>query len=82
MVIVSVEIVTINEEIMILVQLPELAVDHVEVLVAEVFCHLVDVILVLTKKYSNNLKILTTVLLIKERSHCSLGIFKGVVLKP
>ena len=34
------EILPVNEEVVVLVQLPELAVDHVEVLVAEEFRHL------------------------------------------
>ena len=34
------EILPVDEEVVVLVQLPELAVDHVEVLVAEEFRHL------------------------------------------
>ena len=49
MVVVPRKVLPVDEQVVVLVQLPELAVDHVEVLVAEVFCHLVDVILVLKK---------------------------------
>ncbi len=39
-VIVSREIFPIDEQVVVLVELPELAVDHVEVLIAEVLGHL------------------------------------------
>jgi len=45
MFIVSCEISFVDEEIMILVQLPELAVDDVEVLVREIVHDLIDVLL-------------------------------------
>ena len=41
-----------NEEVVVLVKLPELAVDDVEVLVGEVVHHLVDVLLLLQEVQS------------------------------
>ena len=46
-IVVSREIHLVDEEIVVAVELPELAVNHVEVLVAEVSGHLIDVLLVL-----------------------------------
>ena len=40
-IVVSGEVLPVDEEVVVLVQLPELAVDHVEVLVAEELCHLI-----------------------------------------
>ena len=37
---------------MVLVQLPELAINHVEMLVAEEVCHLIDVVLILEQLQS------------------------------
>lgn len=51
MIVVSHEIGLVDEEIVVAVELPELAVDHVEVLVAEVSGHLVYVLLVLQNTY-------------------------------
>ena len=51
----SAEILPINEEIMILVKLPELAVDDVEVLVAKVICYLIYVVFILNKFILNNI---------------------------
>ena len=47
MIVVTREVFSVDEEVVILVELPELAIDHVEVLVAEEVGHLVDVVLVL-----------------------------------
>ena len=47
MVVMSGQVLPVYKEVMVLVQLPELAVDHVEVLIAEEVGHLVDVILIL-----------------------------------
>ena len=47
MIIVPGEVLPVDEEVVVLVQLPELAVDDVEVLVAEELRDLVDVLLVL-----------------------------------
>lgn len=41
------EIRLVDEKIVITIELPELAVDHVEMLVAEVSCYLIDIFLVL-----------------------------------
>lgn len=41
------EICLVDEEIVITIELPELAVDHIEMLIAEVSCYLIDVFLVL-----------------------------------
>lgn len=41
------EICLVDEEIVIAIELPELAVDHIEMLIAEVSCYLIDVFLVL-----------------------------------
>ena len=46
-VVMSGQVLPVYKEVMVLVQLPELAVDHIEVLVAEEVGHLVDVILIL-----------------------------------
>lgn len=45
MVVVSCQVLGINVEVMVSVQLPELAVDDIEVFVGEVVCDLVDVVL-------------------------------------
>lgn len=45
MVIVSRQVFGVNVEVMVGVQLPELAVDDVEVFVGEVICDLVDIVL-------------------------------------
>ena len=45
MVIVSGQVFSVNKEVVVLVQLPELAVDDVEVLVAEEVRNLIDVLL-------------------------------------
>ena len=45
MVIVSGQVFSVNKEVMVLVEFPELAVDHVEVLVAEEVRNLIDVLL-------------------------------------
>ncbi len=47
MIVVASEVLPVDEQVMVLVELPELAVDHVEVLVAEEVGDLVDVLLVL-----------------------------------
>lgn len=47
MVVVPRQVVLVDEQIVVAIQLPELAVDHVEVLVAEVLRDLVDVVLLL-----------------------------------
>ena len=49
MVIVSCQIFSVNKEVMVLVQLPEFAVDDVEVLVAEEVRDLIDVLLLKKK---------------------------------
>lgn len=41
------EIRLVDEKIVITIELPELAIDHVEMLVAEVSCYLIDIFLVL-----------------------------------
>ena len=46
-IVVTREVFSVDEEVVILVKLPELAIDHVEVLVAEEVSHLVDIVLVL-----------------------------------
>lgn len=46
MIVVSHEIGLVDEEIVVSVELPELAVDHVKVLVAEISGNLIDVLLV------------------------------------
>lgn len=45
MITVAGEVVLVNEQVVVTIKLPELAVDDVEVLVAEVLRHLVDVVL-------------------------------------
>ena len=57
MVIVPGEVLPVDEEVVVLVQLPELAVDHVEVLVAEEVRHLVQQTseTQLTKRYTGTL---------------------------
>ena len=47
MVVMSGQVLPVYKEVMVLVQLPELAVDHIEVLVAKEVSDLVDVILIL-----------------------------------
>ena len=47
MVVVAPEVLTVDEKVVVLVELPEFAVDDVEVLVAEEVGHLVDVVLIL-----------------------------------
>ena len=47
MVIVSGQVLSVNEQVMVLVKLPELAVDNIKVLVAEIVCDLVYVLFVL-----------------------------------
>ena len=47
MVVMPRKVLPVDEQVVVLVQLPELAVYHVEVLVAEEIGHLVDVVLVL-----------------------------------
>ena len=49
MIIVACQVLSVYEKIVVLVQLPELAVYHIEVLVAEKVCHLVDIVLILHK---------------------------------
>lgn len=44
--IVSGQVILVNQQVMVFVQLPELTVDHVEMLVGEIVCDLVDVVLV------------------------------------
>ena len=46
------QIFSVNEQIVVLVQLPELAVYHIEVLVAEEVGHLIDVIFILKQLQS------------------------------
>ena len=57
MIIVACQVLSVYEKIVVLVQLPELAVDHVEVLVAEEVRHLVQQTLetLLTKRYKDTL---------------------------
>ena len=50
MIVVFGEIVFTDEEIMILVELPELAVDHVEVFVRKVIHHLVNVVFIVQQR--------------------------------
>ena len=47
MIIVSAEVLPVNEQVMVLVQLPELAVDDIEVLIGEELSDLVDILLIL-----------------------------------
>ena len=49
MIIVACQVLSVYEKIVVLVQLPELAVYHIEVLVAEKIGHLVDIVLILQK---------------------------------
>lgn len=51
MVVMSRQILLVNEQVVVAVQLPELAVDDVEVLVAEVGHDLVDVLLLFQQLY-------------------------------
>ena len=51
MVVVSAEIFFADEQVVVTVQLPELAVDDIEMLVREVVCDLVDVVFVLQPTY-------------------------------
>ena len=57
MVVVPRKVLPVDEQVVVLVQLPELAVDHVEVLVAEEVRHLVQQTLetLLTKRYKDTL---------------------------
>ena len=52
MLVVTGQILSINKQIMIFVKLPELAVYHIEVLVAEEVGHLIDVIFILKQLQS------------------------------
>ena len=52
MLIMAWQILSVYKQVMVLVELPELAVYHIEVLVAEEVCHLIDVILVLEQLQS------------------------------
>lgn len=51
MIVVSGQVLSVNEQVVVRVQLPELAVDDVEVLVGEELCQLVDVCLLLQESH-------------------------------
>lgn len=47
------KVMLVNEKVVVAVQLPELAVNDVEVLITEVLCHLVDVVFYLQCLYDS-----------------------------
>ena len=70
MVVVPRKVLPVDEQVVVLVQLPELAVDHVEVLVAEEVRHLVQQTLetLLTKRYKDTLTNMSITQLLKTKT--------------